>query len=298
MSSRLSLPSLGFGTAPLGNLFTVVHEDDAQAALQYAYEQGIRFFDTAPQYGLGLAEQRLGRALKGFTRSEIIVSSKVGRLVDERGPEESLSFVDLPHSNRYRWDFSRDGTMRSIEASCQRLGVDHLDIVHVHDPDNHERDALEGAFPALIELRDEGVIGAVGCGMNQVEMLTRFAASVDLDVILLAGRWTLLDRSGESLLDMCADKGVQVIVGGVFNSGLLASPEVNLTFDYAAANADVIERARALDTDARTRGSTVIAEAIAFPFTHVAVTSVLLGMRSVSEVHTNLAAFNRSQREN
>jgi D-threo-aldose 1-dehydrogenase len=285
------LPRIGFGTAPLGNMFTSVSNEDASAALQCAYDEGIRFFDTAPQYGLGLAEQRLGVALRQFDRSEIILSSKVGRILDTDGSERNTSFVDLPHSNRYRWDFSRDGVLRSIDASCQRLGVDRLDIVHVHDPDAHEDEAMHGAFPTLIQLRNEGVIGAVGCGMNQFEMLSRFVDRVDLDVILLAGRWTLLDRTGEPLLTKCADRSVQVIVGGVFNSGLLATPETTPMFDYSAAEPALVARAQALGVEARSQGSTLIAEAIRFPFTHPGVSSVLLGMRSVSEVRANLAAL-------
>ncbi len=292
MSAPVRLPCVGFGTAPLGNLFASVTDAAAAEALQSAYDLGIRFFDTAPQYGLGLAEQRLGEALKRFNRAEVVISSKVGRIVDDHGPERNDSFVELPHPNRYRWDFSRDGVLRSIEASCDRLGVDRLDVVHVHDPDHHEQDAFRSAFPALIELRNQGVIGAVGCGMNQFDMLIRFVERVDLDVILLAGRWTLLDQSGEQLLDMCADKKVDVVVGGVFNSGLLASPETNQTFDYAVASPALVERARRLDAQARSRGTTLIAEAIRFPFTHEAVTSVLLGMRSAEEVRTNLAALN------
>jgi D-threo-aldose 1-dehydrogenase len=284
------LPRLGFGTAPLGNLFTAVTDEAAQDALQFAYANGMRFFDTAPQYGLGLAEQRLGVALRGFDRSEVVLSSKVGRTLDADGPEKNDSFVELPHSNRYRWDFSRDGVMRSIEASCERLGVDHLDVVYVHDPDSHEQEATDGAFPALIELRDEGVITAVGCGMNQFEMLARFVERIDVDVILLAGRWTLLDRTGEPLLDLCAEQNVQVVCGGVFNSGLLANPSPTATFDYGVAKPELVEQAQMLAAEATRKGSTLISEAIKFPFSHPAVSSVLLGMRSAAEVTTNLAA--------
>ncbi len=289
---RVQLPRIGFGAAPLGNLFTAVSDEEASAALACAYELGVRFFDTAPQYGLGLSEQRVGRALRAFDRSQIVLSSKIGRIIHENGSERNDSFVDLPHSNRYRWDFSRDGVLRSIEASCLRLGVDRIDVVHVHDPDNHEAEALETAFPALLELRDQGVIGAVGCGMNQFEMLSRFVERVDLDVVLLAGRWTLLDRSGEPLLDQCAERGVQVIAAGVFNSGLLARPDANATFDYAPADRELIAKAHLLAAAAKANESTLIADAIQFPFTHPAVTSVLLGMRSVDEVRANLAACN------
>ncbi len=284
------LPTIGFGTAPLGNLFSAVSEDEASAALQLAYDLGVRMYDTAPQYGLGLSEQRLGKALASWDRSQIVLSTKVGRILDPNGPEVLTSFVELPHSNRFRWDYSRDGVARSIEQSCQRLGVDHLDIVYVHDPDAHEIEATNEAFPALIELREQGVIGAIGSGMNQFEMLTRFVERIDLDCILLAGRWTLLDKTGEGLLDLCNAHGVQVICGGVFNSGLLAAPGPDATFDYARADPSLVSRAHKLAQDAEANGSSLIAEAIKFPFSHDAVRSVLLGMRSVDEVTVNLAA--------
>jgi D-threo-aldose 1-dehydrogenase len=285
-----ALPRIGFGCAPLGNLFRTVTDDDAQAALQLAYERGVRLFDTAPLYGMGLAETRLGRAMVSWDRTTITLSTKVGRIVESDGPVVDAAFVELPHPNRYRWDFTRDGVLRSIEDSCRRLGVDRLDMVHVHDPDAHEADALRGAFPALIELRDQGVIGAVGCGMNQFEMLSRFVQQVDLDVILLAGRWTLLDRTGESLLNLCGECGVQVMCGGVFNSGLLANPVSGSTFNYTTAPQTLVRQAQQLALAAERNGSTLAADAIAFPFTHPMVASVLLGMRSVSEVDANLTA--------
>jgi D-threo-aldose 1-dehydrogenase len=290
MAITFPLPKLGFGAAPLGNLFTAVTDEEAMGALQLAHDLGVRMYDTAPQYGLGLSEQRLGKALATWDRSQIVLSTKIGRILDADGPEALTSFVDLPHSNRFRWDYSGDGVRRSIEESCKRLGVDHLDIVYVHDPDAHEIPATNEAFPALIELREQGVIGAIGAGMNQFEMLTRFVERIDLDCILLAGRWTLLDRTGEALLDLCSARNVSVICGGVFNSGLLAAPNADATFDYAPANESLIARARQLTADAEARGSTLIAEAIQFPFTHPAVSSVLLGMRSMAEVTTNISA--------
>jgi D-threo-aldose 1-dehydrogenase len=290
MAITSPLPKIGFGAAPLGNLFTAVTDQEAMGALQLAHDLGVRMYDTAPQYGLGLSEQRLGKALATWDRSQIVLSTKVGRVLDADGPETITSFVDLPHSNRFRWDYSRDGVRRSIEESCKRLGVEHLDIVYVHDPDAHETPATNEAFPALIELREQGVIGAIGAGMNQFEMLTRFVERIDLDCILLAGRWTLLDRTGEALLDLCSARNVSVICGGVFNSGLLAAPNADATFDYAPANESLIARARQITADAEARGSTLIAEAIQFPFTHPAVSSVLLGMRSMAEVTTNISA--------
>jgi D-threo-aldose 1-dehydrogenase len=290
MAITFPLPQIGFGAAPLGNLFTPVTDQEAAAALQLAHDMGVRMYDTAPQYGLGLSELRLAKALATWTRSDIVLSTKVGRIVDPNGPEALTSFVDLPHPNRFRWDYSADGIKRSIEESCKRLDVDYLDIVYVHDPDSHEIEATDEAFPALIELREQGVIGAIGAGMNQFEMLTRFVERIDLDCILLAGRWTLLDKTGEALLDLCGTRNVQVICGGVFNSGVLAAPNAEATFDYQRADGSLVAQAQKLGREAEAKGSSLIAEAIKFPFTHPAVSSVLLGMRSVSEVTTNLRA--------
>jgi D-threo-aldose 1-dehydrogenase len=290
MAITFPLPQIGYGAAPLGNLFTPVTDQEAAAALQLAHDMGVRMYDTAPQYGLGLSELRLAKTLATWKRSDIVLSTKVGRIVDPNGPEALASFVDLPHPNRFRWDYSADGIKRSIEESCKRLDVDYLDIVYVHDPDAHEAPATNEAFPALIELREQGVIGAIGAGMNQFEMLTRFVERIDLDCILLAGRWTLLDKTGEALLDLCLSRGVQVICGGVFNSGLLAAPGPEATFDYARADPSLLAQARTLEEAAVAKGSSLIAEAIKFPFSHEAVGSVLLGMRAVDEVTTNLSA--------
>ena len=186
--------------------------------------------------------------------------------------------------------YSRDDTLRSIEASLERLGLDRVDVVHVHDPDDHEAEAMIGAFPALIELRDQGVIDAVGAGMNQWEMLDRFVQRVDLDCVLLAGRYTLLDRSGaDVLLPLCADRGVGVVIGGVFNSGLLADPDANTTYDYAAAPDSLRVRALELQERARSGGVTLRAAALQFALTHPAVTSVVVGTRTAQEVHDDLA---------
>ena len=222
---------LGLGGAPLGNMFTTVADDDAQATVDAAWDAGIRYFDTAPFYGHGLAEQRLGAALAGRPRDEYVISTKVGRvLVPSTGADTSIFKIEPDLAAVF--DYSRDGVLRSFEASLARLGLDRVDVVLVHDPDSHEDDALAGAFPALLALRDQGVVGAIGAGMNQSAMLQRFVERVDLDCVLLAGRYTLLDRSGAELLDRCAERSVGVIIGGVFNSGVLAQPDPSATYDY------------------------------------------------------------------
>ena len=276
---------LGLGTAPLGNLFSTVTDVDAQATVGAAWDAGIRFFDTAPLYGHGLAEDRLGRALSGRPRDEYVVATKVGRLLrppsGARGP---TIFADVPDLEPV-FAYSRDDTLRSIEDSLERLGLDRLDVVHVHDPDDHEAEAMSGAFPALIELRDQGVIGAVGAGMNQWQMLDRFVQRVDLDCVLLAGRYTLLDRSGaDVLLPRCEERGVGVVIGGVFNSGLLADPDTNQTYDYLPASESLRARAQELGEIARAGGVTLRAAALQFAMAHPAVTAVVVGARTAQEV--------------
>jgi D-threo-aldose 1-dehydrogenase len=197
------------------------------------------------------------------------------------------SFVEIPDADPV-FDFVRDGVLRSLEDSLQRLGVDRLDIVHVHDPDAHEAQALATAFPTLIELREQGVIGKVGCGMNQAEMLARFVERVDLDCILLAGRYTLLDRSGVALLDRCAERGVEVIAGGVFNSGLLAAPAAGATFDYAVAAPELVARAQRLQEVCEQFGVPLPAAALQFVTRHPAICRTLVGARSAHEIEADI----------
>lgn len=283
------MTALGLGTAPLGNLFTAVSDEQATATVQAAWDAGIRTFDTAPQYGHGLAETRLGRALASFPRDQFVLSSKVGRLLRRTDGERPPSgFVDIPDVDPV-FDFTRDGVLRSLDESLQRLGVDRLDVVHVHDPDDFEDVALAEAFPALIDLRDQGVIERVGCGMNQFEMLHRFVDRVDLDVVLLAGRWTLLDRSGAPLLERCAERGVDVFLGGVFNSGVLASPSPTATFDYRTVPPELLARAEAMRAVCADHGVPLPAAAVQFALRHPAVHTALVGARSPEEVAADVA---------
>ena len=292
----LRVSALALGTAPLGNLFTPVASDDADATVRSALEAGLTYVDSAPHSGLGLAERRLGRVLAGLPRDRFVVSTKVGRLVRPLAPGETADpegFADTPPAKRV-WDFSGDGVRRSLEESLERLGLDRVDIVLVHDPDDHEREAYEQAFPALIELRDRGVVTAVGAGMNQAEMLTRFVRDLDLDVVLVAGRYSLLDqRALAELLPTCAARGTAVVVGGVFNSGLLADPRPGATFDDAPAPPELVERAARLAEVCARHGTPLRAAALAFPFGHPAVTSVLVGARSAAEVSDAVACFER-----
>ncbi len=288
----VTVTRLGLGCAPLGNLFGPVPEADADATVDAAWDAGIRYFDTAPLYGLGLSEERVGRALAGRPRDEYVLSTKVGRLIEDAPGADPGIFAVAP-GRVATFDYSRDAVLRSVDASLTRLGLDRIDVVLVHDPDDHERDALDHAFPALVELRDQGVIRAVGSGMNQAAMLARFVEQVDLDCVLLAGRWTLLDHSGGALLDVCADRGVGVILGGVFNSGLLADPDGPTTYDYAPAPDPLRAQARELRDRAASHGVGLTEAALAFGRRHRAVSTTIVGARSAAEVRENVAAWDR-----
>src|SRR4051812_17318069 len=291
-ATSVSVTRLGLGCAPLGNLYREVDDADARATVEGAWDAGVRFFDTAPLYGHGLSEVRLGAALAGTVRdgAEAVVATKVGRVL-EAGPPGDTIFAGVPPV-RPVFDFSADGVRRSLDESLARLGLDRVDILHVHDPDDHEADALAGAFPALRQLRDDGVIGAIGAGMNQPAMLTRFVRDAGVDCVLLAGRYTLLDQSGlDDLLPAAASAGVSVICGGVFNSGLLADTRPGATFDYEEAPSSLVERARRLHAVCRRHDVPAVAAAMQFPAAHPAVASVIVGARSGDEIGTNCLAF-------
>ena len=284
--SGVDVTEISFGGAAIGNMFTAVSDDDARAAIDAAWDGGIRTFDTAPHYGLGLSEGRLGAALRDRPRGEYAISTKVGRLLE---PAESTGRdpegFDVPAGLVRRFDFSADGVRRSLDASLGRLGLDRVDIALIHDPDAHGEQALREAYPALARLRAEGVVGAIGVGMNQTEMLTRFVRETDIDVVLVAGRYTLLDRSAaDALLPAALERGVSVIAGGVFNSGVLAAPTADATYDYAAAPGSLISRALRLQEICAQAGVPLRAAAARFPLAHPAVASVLIGARNAAEV--------------
>lgn len=282
---------IGFGGAAIGGLFAPVAEGDALAAVRAAWDGGIRYFDTAPHYGVGMSEERLGRFLRERPRADFTVSTKVGRLLvpSEGPPPDGIEgFYGTPARTRVR-DYSRDGVRRSLEESLERLGLDRIDVALIHDPDDHVEQAIGQAYPALRELRDQGVVGAIGVGMNQTPALTRFVRETDLDCVLVAGRYTLLDRSGaDELLPLCAERGVAVIAGGVFNSGLLADPRPGATFDYGAAARPVLDRALRMKEICERHGTPLRAAAIQFTGAHPAVATVLLGGRSAAEVTDGL----------
>ena len=292
--TAVTVTSLGFGAAPIGNLFRAIDDETARAAVVTAWDGGIRYFDTAPHYGLGLSERRLGAALAAYPRIEFTISTKVGRLLV---PNDAPTGSDLKSGGfavddalRRQYDYSRDGVRRSLESSLDRLGTDHVEIVYVHDPEDHMEAAVLEAVPALVELREEGVIGAVGVGMNFVAPLRRFVSETDIDVIMVAGRWTLVDRSAELLLEDCLDRHVAVVSAAPFNSGLLSRPDPpdDAHFDYGPAPAHVLAAARACAAACATHGTTLPVAALQFPLLHPAVTSVVAGMRTAEQCALNL----------
>ncbi|AYL34562.1 MULTISPECIES: aldo/keto reductase [Streptomyces] len=295
--SAVRVSTLALGAAGIGNLFTPVTDDEAAEAVDTAWEAGVRYFDTAPHYGLGLSERRLGAALRARPRHEYAVSTKVGRILE---PVPSATGDDLAHgfavpaTHRRRWDFSARGVRRSIEESLRRLGLDRIDIVYLHDPDDHMEQALEQAYPELERLRAEGAVGAIGAGMNHAGPLARFVRETDIDAVLLAGRYTLLDQSGfAGLLPLAAERGVGVVVGGVLNSGVLADPRPGATFDYAPARPDLLARALDIRAVCERHGVPLRAAALHFPLGSPAVTSVLTGARSAAEVRDAAALLGR-----
>ncbi|NJP44773.1 aldo/keto reductase [Actinacidiphila epipremni] len=285
----VAVGALGFGAAPLGNLYRPVPDGDAKAAVDAAWESGIRYFDTAPHYGLGLSERRLGAALAGRPRRDYVVSTKVGRLLvpnpSPRGSDLAAGGFAVPDTLARRPDYSRDGVLRSLEASLRRLRLDRVDIVYVHDPDDHMDQALAQALPALAELRDQGVVGAIGAGMNRVAPLVRIAEEGCADVLMVAGRWTLADRSALPLLDLCAARGIGVVAAAPFNSGLLSRPwpPEDASYDYGRAPAAVLERARAFARVCREHGTVLPHAALRFPLRHPAVACVVAGTRTAAE---------------
>lgn len=280
--TAVQVTRLALGGAPIGGLSGPDADQTAYNIVHRAYALGLRAFDTAPLYGSGASERRIGAALRELPRDEITVCTKVGRLIrpDDQG---HLGPV---------FDFSYDGVMRSMEESLGRLGLDRVDVLHIHDPDQHYDQAIAGAYKALDQLRRQGVIGAVGAGMNQQEMPARFARNGHFDCFLLAGRYTLLDQVGlKELLPLCVEQGIGIIIGGVYNSGILANPVPGATFNYRAAAPERLAQAQRLKALCDRHGVPLMAAAIQFPLAHPAISTVLTGVRSVAELEENVRMF-------
>jgi len=297
LRTGLALTELGFGGAQIGNLYRETTEAEAADAVLRALGGGIRYLDTAPHYGLGLSERRLGAALRSVPRAAVVVSSKVGRLLVDS--PETADRVDpegfaVPAARRRAWDFSRDGILRSVESSLRRLGTDRLDIAYLHDPDNHWAQASTTGVGALVELREQGVVGAIGAGMNQAEMLAEFVRRTDVDVVMVAGRLTLLDHSAlEDLLPLAAARNVGVVAAAVYNSGLLSRPVVSADapYDYGSAPQEVVARARRIAQVCADHGVDLPAAALQYPLLHPSVVSVVVGTRTAEQVDGTLERY-------
>jgi D-threo-aldose 1-dehydrogenase len=295
LAEGLDVTAIGLGTAPLGGLFSPVSDADAEATIERAWSLGVRFFDTAPLYGFGLAERRLGHFLRRQERDSFAISTKVGRLLRPAAAAPEDDHYKATPAERPQFDFSYDGVMRSVEESLARLGLDRVDVLLVHDPDDHYEDAVAGAFRALRRLRDDGTVKAIGAGMNQSEMLARFAEAAPADCFLLAGRYTLLDQGAlTTLFPICRAKSIGVILGGIYNSGILANPRAGAKFNYEDADAALVARALALEALCRKHGTELKAAAVQFCMAHPAVTVALQGARTAAEVSDNIAMAERS----
>ena len=276
---------MGLGTSPFGNLFRETTTAETVEAVEAAWSGGVRYFDTAPHYGLGLAESRLGAAIAELPRDEYVVSTKVGRLLvptPERAHELDDDGFVVPAATRREWDFSRDGILRSLDSSLDRLGLDDIDVVYLHDPDDHWAEASTTGIDALVELREQGMIRAIGAGMNQTAMLAEFVRRCDVDIVMLAGRYTLLDQSAlDDLLPLALERGVGVVAAGIYNSGLLARAEVpaDAHFEYQPAPRELVEKAREIAAICGRYGVTLPDAALQFALRHPAVISVVVGAR-------------------
>jgi D-threo-aldose 1-dehydrogenase len=279
-NSAVDVTRLAAGTATLGNVFGEVDETAASDLLAACESSGITYLDTAPLYGVGLSEGRLGAALREHDPSAFVISTKVGRTLDESTPRGWVH------------DFSRDAILRGFDSSLTRLGREYCDVVYLHDPDDYEDQVYESAWGALIELREQGRVGAIGVGVNQWELPLRLIRRLPLDVVLLAGRYTLLDTSGAGeLLPECLERGVSVALGGVFNSGVLIDPKPGSWFDYRPASAEVLSRARAIKSVAENHGITLPHLAISFAAAHPAVTSTIVGVATAEALTNNVESM-------
>ncbi|MXN67452.1 aldo/keto reductase [Stappia sp. GBMRC 2046] len=301
----LTFTELGFGTAPLGNLYRAISDDEAHATLSLAWESGVRYFDTAPLYGLGLSETRLNRFLRGRPRDEYVLSTKVGRLLSPATPETRDGigkWFDVPNRKEI-YDYTYDGVMRSLEFSLERLGVDRVDILYAHDLDvfNHKtqsaldeklNELISGGYKAMLSLRDQGVIRAFGAGVNEWQSCQWMAERGDFDLFLLAGRYTLLEQEAlDSFLPLCTERGIGIVIGGAYNSGILATgPREGAYYNYDPAPPEILDRVGKIQTVCGRNGVRLLDAAFQFPLHHPAVVSVIPGGQGVDEVRSNLAA--------
>jgi D-threo-aldose 1-dehydrogenase len=305
----LSFTELGFGTAPLGNLYRAIGDYEAQAILERAWDGSVRYYDTAPLYGLGLAETRLNRFLRGKNRDDYVLSTKAGRVMQVCGPEQRTGigkWFEVP-SRREVYDYSYDGVMRSLEFSFERLGVDRVDILYVHDlcifthgskaaSDARIAEFMGSGYDAMISLRDQGVVKAIGGGINEWEVCQTLAERGDFDLFLLAGRYTLLEQEAlETFLPLCQSRGIGIVIGGPYNSGVLASgPKPGAFYNYDPAPEEILARVARIEAVCRSHDVSMIDAAFQFPLMHPSVVSVIPGGQSLEQMESNLRAAEAS----
>src|SRR5271169_3142894 len=304
---ELQFTELGFGGAPLGNLYRPMTEKEARVMLEAVWAAGCRYFDTAPLYGLGLSETRLNGLLRAKPRASYLISTKVGRLLDLCKPNERSrqgAFFETP-SRRERFDYSYDGVMRSLEFSLERLGLDQVDVVYGHDVDvvTHGskeaadvrfKEFMTGGYRALDRLRASGAVKAIGAGINEWQIAEKLARTADFDAFLLAGRYTLLEQEAlTSFLPLCEEKKIAVVIGGPFNSGILATGvKANARYNYSPAPDEVKDRVRRIQQICNGFKVALPEAALRFPLGHPAVVSVIAGAQRASEARRNAAMMN------
>ena len=295
------ISKLALGTAPLGGLFTAVSDEQGQATVLAALDSGINFIDTAPLYGHGNAERMIGSALSK-TNKEYVISTKVGRVLKKFAPEEIAgkveglaAFIGVDPTIFPVFDFSRDGILRSIQESLERLNISSIDIALIHDADDRIDEAIKNSYPVLDELRSQGVIKGIGVGMNICSYATKAVKEMDLDVILIAGRYSLLDQSAQEVLfKECLKKQTGIMVGGVYNSGVLANPVPESTYNYLPVTPEILSKVKQIQALLLDFDISLTAAAIQFPLRHPAVTCVLTGSRSVTELNANIKDFDQT----
>ena len=288
--SRLSL-----GTAALGGLYTSVSDADCTDTVLTAIDNGINFIDTAPHYGKGISEVRIGKAIAGRDRSSFVISTKIGRLLVPSTTDIDDFFMDADNTVERKFDFSAHGVRQSLEGSLERLGLDSVEILFIHDPDENADEAILEAYPELDRMRSEGIIKAIGVGMNQCETPTRVIKETDIDMVLIAGRYSLLDQKAlEGLLPAALERNVDIIAAGVFNSGILANPVKGATYDYEPASDELLAKAVRIREVLDGHQVSLTSAALQFPLRHPAVKSVLVGCRSAAEVETNIREFDKT----
>jgi len=299
------ITELGFGGAPIGNLYAPLSDEQAETTVHRALETGVRYFDTAPYYGHGLSEHRLGQALRRIPRDGYVISTKVGRLLKPEDPD-NIPLGQFPDCLPFKpvFDYSYDGVMRSIEDSLQRLGTHRIDIVLIHDVDHwtHGEDAdqrfrevMDGGYKALTELRSAGVIKAIGCGLNEWQACDKFARAGDFDCFLLAGRYTLLHQESlDSFLPLCVEKNIKIIIGGPYNTGILATGAIEgAYYDYAPATPDIMEKVRRIEAICNRHDVPLATAALHFPLFHPAVACVIPGARTAAEIDRSFETYSK-----